>query len=188
MKRPSDASLRMLNVVQGATERSSGACSFCDGLGEIGTSDDGGWDTCPVCEGTGRSPQRNEREKDPGACPECHTDLTRHAHKMSCSVGGKDSVTASATIIAKSPAAATEPILECADCGAIISAGARHGKDCAYGNLAVKVPEKDPAAVSLGRRGGLKGGKARAAALTPERRREIARKAAAARWAKKGGT
>lgn len=44
------------------------------------------------------------------------------------------------------------------------------------------VPEKDPAAVSLGRRGGLKGGKARAAKLTPEQRREIAKKAAAARW------
>ncbi len=35
---------------------------------------------------------------------------------------------------------------------------------------------KDPAAVSLGRRGGLKGGKARAAKLTPEQRSEIARK------------
>lgn len=41
---------------------------------------------------------------------------------------------------------------------------------------------KDPAAVSLGRRGGLKGGKARAAAMMPERRAEIARKAAAKRW------
>ena len=41
---------------------------------------------------------------------------------------------------------------------------------------------RDPAAVSLGRRGGLKGGKARAEKLTPERRREIAKKAAAARW------
>ena len=41
---------------------------------------------------------------------------------------------------------------------------------------------KDPAAVSLGRKGGLKGGKARAAKLTPERRSEIARKAAAVRW------
>jgi hypothetical protein len=41
---------------------------------------------------------------------------------------------------------------------------------------------KDPAAVSLGRRGGLKGGKARAAKLTPEQRREIAKRAAAARW------
>ena len=43
-------------------------------------------------------------------------------------------------------------------------------------------PEKDPAAVALGRKGGLKGGKARAAKLSPEKRSEIARKAAAARW------
>ena len=41
---------------------------------------------------------------------------------------------------------------------------------------------KDPAAVELGRRGGLKGGKARAASMTPEQRSEIARKGAAARW------
>lgn len=41
---------------------------------------------------------------------------------------------------------------------------------------------KDPAAVSLGRRGGLKGGKARAAKLTPEERSEIATKASRARW------
>ena len=41
---------------------------------------------------------------------------------------------------------------------------------------------KDPAAVELGRRGGLKGGKARAARLTPEQRSEAARKAAEARW------
>jgi len=45
-------------------------------------------------------------------------------------------------------------------------------------------PEKDPAAVSLGRRGGLKGGKARAAKLSPEQRKEIAQRAAAARWSK----
>jgi hypothetical protein len=43
---------------------------------------------------------------------------------------------------------------------------------------------KDPAAVALGRTGGLKGGKARAAKLTPEERAESARKAAQARWAK----
>ena len=43
-------------------------------------------------------------------------------------------------------------------------------------------PEKNPAAVELGRLGGKKGGKARAEKLTPERRREIAKKAAAARW------
>lgn len=41
---------------------------------------------------------------------------------------------------------------------------------------------KDQAAVSLGRRGGLKGGKARAASLSPERRREIAKTAIYARW------
>ena len=45
---------------------------------------------------------------------------------------------------------------------------------------------KDPAAVSLGRKGGLKGGKARAEALSPTRRKAIAKKAAASRWAKKG--
>ena len=43
---------------------------------------------------------------------------------------------------------------------------------------------KDPAAVSLGKRGGLKGGKARARALSPERRSEIAQEAAKARWKK----
>lgn len=41
---------------------------------------------------------------------------------------------------------------------------------------------RDPLAVELGRRGGLKGGKARAAKLSPEERSEIARKAARARW------
>jgi hypothetical protein len=34
----------------------------------------------------------------------------------------------------------------------------------------------------LGRKGGLKGGKARAAALSPKKRSDIAKKAAAARW------
>jgi hypothetical protein len=41
---------------------------------------------------------------------------------------------------------------------------------------------KDPAAVELGRRGGLKGGRARADAMTPEERQASARKAALARW------
>lgn len=45
-------------------------------------------------------------------------------------------------------------------------------------------PEKDPAAVALGRKGGLKGGKARAESMSPERRAEIAKKAAAKRWNK----
>jgi hypothetical protein len=43
---------------------------------------------------------------------------------------------------------------------------------------------KDPAAVALGRRGGLKGGAARAASLTPEQRADAAKKAADARWKK----
>jgi hypothetical protein len=45
-------------------------------------------------------------------------------------------------------------------------------------------PVKNPAAVALGRLGGLKGGKARAAKLSPKKRSEIAKKAAAARWGK----
>jgi hypothetical protein len=48
-----------------------------------------------------------------------------------------------------------------------------------------KVHEKNPAAVELGRLGGLKGGKARAKALSPRRRKQIARKAAQTRWGKK---
>jgi hypothetical protein len=44
--------------------------------------------------------------------------------------------------------------------------------------------EKNPAAVSLGRLGGLKGGKARAESLSKRKRTEIARLAAAARWKK----
>lgn len=43
-------------------------------------------------------------------------------------------------------------------------------------------PAKNPAAVALGRQGGLKGGKARAAKLTSEQRKAIAKKAAAKRW------
>lgn len=42
--------------------------------------------------------------------------------------------------------------------------------------------DKNPAAVELGRLGGKKGGKARAESMTPEQRRELARKAASARW------
>jgi hypothetical protein len=43
-------------------------------------------------------------------------------------------------------------------------------------------PKKNPAAVALGRLGGLKGGKARAAALSKKKRSKIAKKAADARW------
>lgn len=61
--------------------------------------------------------------------------------------------------------------------------------DIASGEVEDRVPipslgGKDPAAVSLGRRGGLKGGKARAESMTAKRRVEIARKAAKARWGK----
>jgi hypothetical protein len=41
---------------------------------------------------------------------------------------------------------------------------------------------KNPAAVALGRLGGAKGGKARAAKLSPRKRKAIAKKVAAARW------
>ena len=47
------------------------------------------------------------------------------------------------------------------------------------------VPNKNPNAVALGRLGGLKGGPARTAKLDPERRQQIASKAARARWDKK---
>ena len=45
------------------------------------------------------------------------------------------------------------------------------------------VAGKDPAAVTLGRKGGLKGGRARADKLTPQQRSDIAKGAAQARWA-----
>jgi hypothetical protein len=46
-------------------------------------------------------------------------------------------------------------------------------------------PDKNPHAVALGRLGGLKGGVARAAKLTPKKRSQIAAKAAKKRWAPK---
>jgi hypothetical protein len=49
----------------------------------------------------------------------------------------------------------------------------------------IQIEGKNPNAVALGRLGGLKGGKARFAKLTPEERKEIAQKAAKARWSKK---
>jgi len=45
--------------------------------------------------------------------------------------------------------------------------------------------EKNPAAVALGRLGGLKGGPARAKKLSSKKRKEIARKAAKTRWTKR---
>ena len=46
---------------------------------------------------------------------------------------------------------------------------------------------KNPHAVALGRKGGLKGGIARAKNLTPEQRRQIAQAAARARWKRPSG-
>ena len=48
--------------------------------------------------------------------------------------------------------------------------------------MAEEHPGKNPAAVMLGRRGGLKGGRARMDALSPEERRKLGQKGAAARW------
>ena len=47
-----------------------------------------------------------------------------------------------------------------------------------------KPKKKNPAAVALGKLGGVKGGRARAAKLSPEERKAIAQHAAKARWAK----
>ena len=50
--------------------------------------------------------------------------------------------------------------------------------------IPVAKKRKNPHAVALGRRGGKKGGPARAAGMTPEERSESARRAVLARWAK----
>ena len=57
--------------------------------------------------------------------------------------------------------------------------------DIATGQVADRLPDApDPVAVERGRSGGLKGGKNRAAKLTPEQRAEIARTASQTRWTK----
>ena len=68
-------------------------------------------------------------------------------------------------------ATGAKPKLGDEDTAAIIETAIREGKD--------------PAAVLLGRKGGRKGGKARAAKLTAEERSQIARRAAEVRWARK---
>lgn len=55
-------------------------------------------------------------------------------------------------------------------------------REASFKSLMAK--KKNPNAVALGKLGGSKGGKIRAAKLTPEKRQEIARKAVLARWAK----
>jgi len=55
--------------------------------------------------------------------------------------------------------------------------------DIATGQVEDKVEDRrNPKAVARGKRGGVKGGPARASALSPERRREIASGAAKTRW------
>jgi hypothetical protein len=56
--------------------------------------------------------------------------------------------------------------------------------DIAVGEVEDEQPDegKNPAAVELGRKGGLQGGKARAAKLTAKQRSEAAKRAAEARW------
>lgn len=58
--------------------------------------------------------------------------------------------------------------------------------DIATGEVEDQNPDvgKDPAAVALGRKGGLKGGAARAKKLTAAQKSEIARQAATTRWKK----
>jgi|SRR5665213_387011 len=75
----------------------------------------------------------------------------------------------------------------------IITMAARKKKDAneiahamvemiASGHVPSTPDGKDPIAVAMGRRGGLKGGKARAANMSAEQRSESAKKAAQARW------
>lgn len=67
-----------------------------------------------------------------------------------------------------------------------LSTRAKNIVDLATGSVEKPVETvKNPAAVALGRLGGLKGGAARAKSLTAKKRSEIARKAAQARWGKK---
>ncbi len=58
--------------------------------------------------------------------------------------------------------------------------------DLSVGAVAEETPEPETPATEFARQGGLIGGKARAAALSNRRKREIAKVAAAARWGKKG--
>jgi hypothetical protein len=65
-----------------------------------------------------------------------------------------------------------------------VNQAARRIVDIATGESSPEEDTRNPAAVSLGRLGGLKGGKARAEALSPAKRSAIAKKAAKARWRK----
>lgn len=62
---------------------------------------------------------------------------------------------------------------------------ARHVLDAVVPDADEPPKEKNPAAVALGRLGGLRGGPARAAKLTAEQKTKIAKNAAAKRWGQK---
>lgn len=66
-----------------------------------------------------------------------------------------------------------------------INQRAKNILDLVTGETEQKKDTRNPAAVALGRLGGLKGGKGRAKALSPKKRKAIAKKAAEARWKKK---
>lgn len=57
--------------------------------------------------------------------------------------------------------------------------------DAILGDAEPELPAKDPERIARGKLGGAKGGKLRAERLSPERRSEIARRAAVARWGPK---
>ncbi len=61
---------------------------------------------------------------------------------------------------------------------------AKHDPESLAAEKAKKESQKNPAAVALGRLGGLRGGKARAEKLSEKERHQIAKNAAAARWHK----
>jgi len=63
-------------------------------------------------------------------------------------------------------------------------AGQPAGTTSVKKEVPAEAPTKNPAAVALGRLGGLKGGKARAVKLPAKKRAEIAKKAALQRWRK----
>lgn len=59
--------------------------------------------------------------------------------------------------------------------------------DIATGQIQDEIEDKrSPKAVERGKLGGIKGGKARAESLSSKKRKEIAKKAAKARWKKRG--
>jgi hypothetical protein len=66
--------------------------------------------------------------------------------------------------------------------GAIFDAVAPAAEESPAPLAAESKPQKNPAAVALGRLGGIKGGRARAEKLTAEQRKAIAKKAAQKRW------